>query len=115
MSLTMDRGECSACGGELDEGQSSGRCDDCAGHRLTRKPTNQEFLIDLMKFSRFGPMAEVFIMEAVRIQAKAVAALEPDTMDQRSMVSPHLWVEIARDIAARIEERSAFDQAPTKS
>lgn len=115
MSVNMDSGECSACGGELEDGQSSGRCADCIANRVTRKPTNQEFLIDLMTFSLYGPMTEVFIMEAIRIQAKAVGELELGQMDQRSVVSPHLWVSIARDITAKIEERSAFDQAPTKS
>jgi hypothetical protein len=103
MSTYMEKGGCDSCGDELDEEQSSGRCADCSPGRRARRMTNQEFLIDLMNFSRFGPMAEVFVMEAVRLHAIAIAAQDPDKADQNSMVSPHLWVNVARDIAARFK------------
>ena len=106
MSTHMDNGECDSCGDELDEGQSSGKCDDCSSVRRPRRLNNQEFLIDMMTFSRFGAMTEVFVMEAVRLHALAVAAQDPDKADQNSMVSPHLWVNVARDIAARFKERA---------
>lgn len=107
MSTYIDKGECKVCGDELEEGQSSGYCADCSPRRSARRLTNQEFLADLITFSRFGPMAEVFVMEAVRLHAQAVAAQDPDKADQNSMVSPHLWVNVARDITARFEQRTA--------
>lgn len=115
MSTYMDKGECDACGGDLDEGQSSGHCDECSSAKSARRSSNQEFLADLMNFSRFGPLAEVFIMEAVRLQAKEVAAQDPAKADQNTMLSPHLWVNVARDISARFEERTTSNRAPVNS
>jgi hypothetical protein len=107
MSTNMEKGECDTCGDELDEGQSSGYCSDCSPGRPPARTPNQEFLTDMMTFSRFGPMTEVFVMEAVRLHAQAVAAQNPDNADQDAMISPHLWVNVARDIKARFEQRAA--------
>ena len=106
MSTNMEKGECDTCGDELDEGQSSGYCSDCSPGRPPARTANQEFLTDMMTFSRFGPMAKVFIMEAVRLHAQAVAVQDPDKADQNSMVSPHWWANVARDITARFEQRT---------
>jgi hypothetical protein len=106
MSTQIDKGECDICGDELDEEQVAGCCAACSTGRLPRRLTNQEFLMDMMTFSRFGPMTEVFIMEAVRLHAQAAAVQDPDNADQNSMVSPHLWANVARDIAARFEQRT---------
>jgi hypothetical protein len=106
MSTQIDKGVCNICGDELDEEQAAGCCAACSPGRLPRRLTNQEFLVHMMTFSRFGPMTEVFIMEAVRLHAQAVAAQDPDKADQNSMVSPHLWANVARDIAARFEQRT---------
>jgi hypothetical protein len=55
MSLTMDRGTCSECGGELEEGHSYGQCGDCAlaDSPAAYEPVHQAFLVDVMATSRY--------------------------------------------------------------
>ena len=37
-----------------------------------RKPTNVEFITDLMEFSNNGPMIQVYVLEALRLYSDSV-------------------------------------------
>lgn len=113
MSTTMDCGECDECGAELDEGQSSGTCEACAEGESN---TTVGFVSQLMNDSRFGPLAELFVMEALKKYAGDVAALDPNELEKTglwSWISPEAWVAIGQEFNGKIEARSkANNPAP---
>jgi hypothetical protein len=117
MSLTMDRGTCSECGGELEEGHSYGQCGDCglADSPATYELVHQAFLVDVMATSRYPALTELFMLEAIKAHAKATAALQPDQLGQRhGGADPEMWVSIAREITAKFDQ-AASETAPTNS
>lgn len=69
-----------------------------------KKPTsNTEFLNRLMKFSRHGALAELFVLDAVMKHADAVSRADP-SMVQGSIVSGRAWVDVAREIKAAFDD-----------
>lgn len=74
---------------------------------------NGEFVRDLMNFSRYGALAQVFIIEAIRAYSEGVmqqeAADNPD-----AIVNPVVWKAIGTDLFNKIEDRySNTDQVVT--
>ncbi len=68
------------------------------------RKTNTELVDDLMSYSRFGAMAQVFIIEAIRsYSSRIVENGEPE--DNKSLfISPVLWYNIAKDVLDRVEQ-----------
>ena len=60
---------------------------------------NEDLVVDLLNYSKFGPMGQVFIMEAIRHYAGQVASGE----DVNAPCPPGLWKEIGADVKARCE------------
>lgn len=74
--------------------------------------TNQHVLRDVMRFSRYGALAELFVMDAVAKQARAVAETSIDTVRdemRNHIVHPDAWHGVACKInlklAAHLQER----------
>jgi len=60
-----------------------------------------------MNYSKYGAMAQVFIMVAIEDYAKMVLARDPAEDNNNSLISPTLWDNLARDILNRINELRA--------
>lgn len=63
--------------------------------------TNTALLDDLMTFSPCGPLAEIFIMHAIRHYAEQVAASTPAELDT-PVLSGAAWHRCGVDIAQRM-------------
>ncbi len=75
--------------------------------RLPQKiKTNQQLIKHLMDFSAFGAMGEMFIVDAIRKHAKAVAATTPDHPAYKECGMIHIpsWIGTAKDIHEKCEE-----------
>jgi hypothetical protein len=66
--------------------------------------TNIEFVTRIMDFSNYGPLAQLFILEAIRNWSELVAKADPVKMDT-PIFSGHAWVGVAKEIKAKLEER----------
>jgi hypothetical protein len=77
-----------------------------AGHR----PTNIETVTAIMEYSRFGALAQAFVMDALMKQAKAAAEAPPEAFASMrdGFVSPEAWQGVAREIADKLKKH--FDQ-----
>lgn len=64
--------------------------------------TNIEVLTELMQFSRYGALAQAFILEAIRKQARRTAAADPAVHDS-PLLSGKAWVGVASEIRDRLE------------
>jgi hypothetical protein len=59
--------------------------------------TNAEFVARLMEFAKCGPLAQLFIIEAVRKYAEACAAATPEKLDCGLISGAH-WKRCAIEI-----------------
>lgn len=66
--------------------------------------TNTEFVEDIMEYSRFGPLAQLFVLEAISKYAKACANAKPEDMDN-GLISGEMWQAVAKDIHEKCEAR----------
>ncbi|WP_339534753.1 hypothetical protein [Pseudomonas hunanensis] len=97
--------QCSTCTADLEESQI-GLCDDC--QRLQKPVTNVDVLVELMEYSKFGPLAQMFIIDTVARKARAVADADPATVAwDGGLVSFEAWQGVAREIADKLDAHLA--------
>lgn len=63
---------------------------------------NETLVIDLMNFSPFGPLGQMFVVEAIRQYAKKVAET-PVKDDPHEMFSRETWRAIGQDVTERCD------------
>lgn len=66
--------------------------------------TNVERIVDVMQFSAYGALSQVFVVDAVVKHAEAVAKATPDELAamEGGPVSPAAWQGVAREIAGKM-------------
>lgn len=73
--------------------------------------TNLECLTDIMTFSRYGALAQAFVMDALSHHAERVATVPLDTLQQQFGAHPHIsveaWQSVAREIHTKLETHFA--------
>lgn len=103
--MTQQLEQCSICTADLEESQI-GLCDDC--QRPQKPATNVDVLVELMEYSKFGPLAQMFIIDTVARQARAVADANPATVTwDDGLVSFDAWQGVAREIADKLDAHLA--------
>lgn len=63
--------------------------------------SNRDLVDDLMTFSVYGGLAEVFIMEAIHDYAKRVAEAQSPSLNP--LIVRHAWQGVAEDILKRMD------------
>jgi len=65
--------------------------------------SNVEIMEQLMNYSKFGAMSQVFIMAAIQSYAGTIIeGGRPTTEDNTAFISPMLWFDLAKDTQDRI-------------
>lgn len=64
--------------------------------------TNLECLTDIMTFSRYGALAQAFVMDALSLHAERVAMAPRDTLQAQFSVHPMIRVEAWQGVAQEI-------------
>lgn len=73
---------------------------------MNKRMTNIEFVTDLMEYSKYGAMAQLFVIEALRQYSATVANASPEQFEEwNGLVNPQVWQDVAREIAQKIENR----------
>ncbi|ATA53137.1 hypothetical protein CKY39_07875 [Variovorax boronicumulans] len=74
---------------------------------MNDRPTNVEFVVDLMEYSAYGALIQAFVIHALDRYARRVAAATPEELDT-GLVSGRAWhgcaVEVQRKLAQRLGE-----------
>lgn len=70
--------------------------------------TNEEFVAELMQFSNFGALSQVFVIEAIRRYADQVAAAQPSEVDTKFLSGP-VWIGVAKEIQAKMYNQYDVD------
>lgn len=72
--------------------------------------TNKEILLEIIEHSRFGFMAEFFVIDALRKFADKVAASDPVKDYPTSnylTVAPEAWIGVAKEIQKKLNAEYA--------
>ncbi|RIV77659.1 hypothetical protein [Burkholderia pseudomallei] len=73
--------------------------------------TNLECLTDIMEFSRYGALAQAFVMDALSKHAEHVAKLPLEKLQQQlgdhPLVSGPAWHGVAQEIHTKLESHFA--------
>lgn len=71
--------------------------------------TNVEAVTELMEFSRYGALAQAFVMDALAKHSQAVADADLAALAsmEGGLVSPAAWQGVAREIAEKLERHFA--------
>ncbi|MGN8186537.1 hypothetical protein ACTJLD_11200 [Burkholderia sp. 22088] len=73
--------------------------------------TNLECLTDIMTFSRYGALAQAFVMDALSKHAERVATVPLDQLQAQfgvhPMISVQAWQGVAREIHDKLEAHFA--------
>lgn len=69
--------------------------------------SNEEFVSHLMRFSQYGALTRVFVIEAIRYYSEQVSSTPEPKDDPRSPISPTVWHRIAVDIKKAMDENYA--------
>ncbi len=68
------------------------------------RPTNVEFITELMEFSNNGPLIQAYVLEALRIYSVDVIKHQDD-IPEDGFVSRKAWVGCAEEVLAKMKER----------
>lgn len=69
-----------------------------------KKPmSNTEFITELMDYSYYGALTQVFIIEAIRRYAEIIVAQPKPAEHGNGVISVIAWHEIAEEIKTRME------------
>ncbi|HDR9760804.1 TPA: hypothetical protein ACK3Q6_003251 [Burkholderia cepacia] len=69
--------------------------------------TNLECLTDIMTFSRYGALAQAFVMDALSQHAARVASTPPEQLQVHPMISARTWHGVAQEIHTKLEAHFA--------
>lgn len=58
--------------------------------------TNTELVKQIM--TSYGPIGEVFVILALTAYSESQSKLKPEDLDQNSIINPHVWIEISKNI-----------------
>lgn len=68
-------------------------------------PTNIDFITDLMQHSRYGALAQLFVIDALGKWSDKIAACTPDQVDT-PFINGEAWVGVAKEIQAKLAARN---------
>ena len=68
------------------------------------RPTNVEFVTELMEISRNGPMIQAYVLEALRLYSDSVVQNQ-DQIPEDGFISRRLWVSCAEEVLEKLEAR----------
>jgi hypothetical protein len=73
-----------------------------------RRQTNVEAITEIMEFSRYGALAQMFIIDTLGRQARTVADAPPEVFEgegwKNGFVSAQAWQGVAREIAGKLDK-----------
>lgn len=74
--------------------------------------TNVECVTDLMEFSSYGPLAQMFVVDALLKHATSVAKLSDEDLQswpENHLIHPHSWRGVAQEIKMKLEQHLNSD------
>ncbi len=70
---------------------------------MKKNKTNIEKVKDMMQFSEYGALAQMFVMDALHKQAKIVAESKLEDYPENCFVNPESWIGVAKEIQEKLK------------
>jgi hypothetical protein len=73
---------------------------------MKRKPkikTNIQLVTDIMNNSEHGALAQLFVIDALIKQSKAVGKSKPSDYPEGCFIYPPSWIAVAKEISQKLE------------
>lgn len=67
--------------------------------------SNVEFVTDLMEYSQYGGVSQVFIIEAIRYYSELIISRGEPKDDPEAFINPTLWYKVAKDINQQVVDK----------
>ncbi|WP_396604857.1 hypothetical protein ACFLEY_22310 [Bradyrhizobium sp. YCK136] len=71
---------------------------------MALRKDNVAFVKELMTHSRYGALAQLFVIDALSKWADKISSVEPQAVDS-PMISGEAWVGVAKEIKDKIDGR----------
>lgn len=71
---------------------------------MPKRLDNIDFVKELMTRSKYGPLAQIFVIECLDKWSGIVAAEDPKQFDN-ALISGEAWVAVAKEINQKLAER----------
>lgn len=81
---------------------------------MKKKPlTNVQKLREIMEFSNYGALAQMFIIDAIYKAADTFSKTDPNNYDREKwcFISPEGWVGVANEIKQKLDEHLSNERA----
>jgi hypothetical protein len=69
---------------------------------MKQMKTNEDLIRDIMNYSNYGALAQLFVIDALTKFADTVAASVPDNYPDNGIVSPEAWIGVAKEIKEKL-------------
>lgn len=66
--------------------------------------TPVQLVKDLMEKSEYGPLAQLFVMDAIHKLADSVSQSKPSQYPKNGLVHPEAWIGLAKEIQKKLKE-----------
>lgn len=71
---------------------------------MSRKiKTNVQIVNEIMNYSMYGALSQIFVMDALAKFSEAVIASDPADYPANSMISAEAWIGVAKEIKEKLE------------
>lgn len=70
----------------------------------TKARTNEKIVKDIMTRSKYGALAQMFVMDAINKLANTVAESKPSEYPKNGFISPEAWIGVAKEIQKELKE-----------
>ena len=64
----------------------------------TKRKTNEQIVMGIMRYSRHGALSQLFVMDALYKFSKLVAESKPKDYGKNPFVHPEAWIGVAKEI-----------------
>lgn len=70
---------------------------------MNKRKTNEQAIRNIMNYSNYGALAQIFVVDALLKQATAVANMNPEDV-KSGLVNGAAWVGVAKEIRDKLNE-----------
>jgi hypothetical protein len=71
---------------------------------MPKPQTNVQFVKSIMEVSKYGPLAQLFVLDALDKWSKLISETDPAKVDN-ALISGEAWVGVAKEIHQKLAER----------
>ena len=68
-----------------------------------KRKTNTEIVTEIMEYSMYGALSQMFVIDALSKFADTVAKSKPKDYPKNSFINGEAWIGVAKEIKSKLE------------